>query len=287
LGSNLVLASATGADGRRSLDAAAVVVAPSALQGRVGIANADIAVTVDRERYRPGERVVVRAETPGAAGSALVTLEGARTYESRVVPVAHGQIATTLDLGDAQGDVRVAVAAVRDGAVLVGSAAVEIDGPGHPRALTLVPDHATYPAGAVASVAFKGGNDAAATVVARLTDGRPSDGAFFGNLADVLATGATSSENPAAASQAWHTWVAPVRSKASDIFAAEAPRPSRAGTPSLGTAAPNLTYWHVGPQRTDAVTVPLPRTSGTYVLSVLAVYDDGDVGAATTALTVR
>ena len=61
-----------------------------------------------------------------------MTLEGARTYAMRLVPVTGGGAQATLDLGDAQGAVAVAAAFVRDGAIASGSARIDVDGPGPP-----------------------------------------------------------------------------------------------------------------------------------------------------------
>ncbi|MGH7728256.1 MAG: hypothetical protein ACREM2_05645, partial [Vulcanimicrobiaceae bacterium] len=137
LGSDLAIAHAL-ADGKPVLDATAVSVAPRALLGTTASAAAGVSLTLDRERYRPGERIVVHARSAGASGSALFALDGARTYLTRVVPVSGGAASATLTLpADAQGDVRVSAAFVSNGAIALGETPLVIDGPGHPRALAL------------------------------------------------------------------------------------------------------------------------------------------------------
>ena len=287
LGSNLIQASASDAN-LPVLDAASVLVAPRALQGRVDVAPPDVSVSLDRGRYRLRDRIGVHAAMPGAQGSALVTLEGARTYATRVVPAKNGAVATDLALSDVQGDVRIGVALVRDGAVDLGEARVHVDAPGHERALDLVPDHQSYAGGSAASVALGDGNTVGgATLIERLSDGTPSGGASFDDVPAALGTGATTSQNPAAPNPAWHTWVAPAHSKASDIFAAESPRTGRRPLATLGAAAPRTLLWRVERRHGSALDVTLPSRAGTYVFSIVAVYDDGDVGAATTTLQVK
>ncbi|MBD5656982.1 MAG: hypothetical protein IAI50_17655, partial [Candidatus Eremiobacteraeota bacterium] len=89
LGSNLALADATVA-GRHAVDAAAVLVEPSVLSGKTLSGQGSVSIATDHRRYRPGDRVSVRASCAGASGAALVTLEGARTYQMRLVPASGG-----------------------------------------------------------------------------------------------------------------------------------------------------------------------------------------------------
>lgn len=287
LGANLATAEAT-VEGRTALDAASVQIAPRAVSGRSGAAEGEATVSLDRVRYRPADRVGVTAFLAGSTGEALVTVDGARTYQARVVPVSDGRAHATLELGDTQGDVRVSVAFVRDGAIAVGRVPLQIDAPGHPRATSLTPDRASYAPGDVAKVAIRDGDAAgAATVVLRLTDGRPSGGADLDDIGAVLRAGGTTSQNPASESPAWHAWVAPARSKAGDIFAADRPRQVKSDVPAVGAAAPHVVLWRTERSQAHELEVPLPRERGTYVLSVLEIFDDGDVGAASTSVAVR
>ncbi len=288
LGTNLALAEA-GAGSHRPRDAAAVVVEPSALAGRTVSAGGDVSVTLDKARYRPGDRVGVSASAPGANGDALVTLDGARTYQSRVTAVSGGRASTTLDLGEPQGDARVSVAFVRDGAVAFGTAQLHVDAPGHARATELVLDKTTYAPGATVHVSVR--DDAApgsaATFAIRIADGLESGPALFDDAPDILSTGATTSQYPSADDPGWHAYVAPAGSKASDIFAAERARKVPTEVPTLGAAAPRTLLWTVERVTGGSFDVVVPKGRGKFVLSVLKIADDGDVGAASGSFTVQ
>jgi hypothetical protein len=286
LGSNLVLAQAI-VDGKKALDAAAVVVEPSALAGSSAAAGSDVAIAVDRARYRPVDRAAVHAGVSGAAGDALITLEGARTYQARLAAVTRGEAGLTLDLNDPQGDVRVGAAFVRDGAISLGSLPVHVDGPGHARATDLTLDRATYAIGDVMHVAVHDGpGHDQATFALRIADARESGGASFDDAPDILVTGGTTSQNPAGDNPAWHAYVAPASSKASDIFAAERPRKAPTDIPSIGAAAPHTLVWRIERGDNASFEVPAPAKRGRYVLSILKISEDGDVGAASVAFGV-
>ncbi len=287
LGSNLVLAGATVA-GRHALDAAAVSVEPSALSGRTASTENVVTVALDRARYRAHASVGVRASAPGAIGDALVTLEGARTYAVRRVAVAGGSAQTSLDLGDPQGAVRVAVAFVRDGAIALGASDVTIDAPGHARLTEIAFDKPAYAAGETLHATLRDGDARpGATVAVRIADGRESGPALFDDAPDLLATGATTAQTPSSDDPQWHAYVAPARSKASDIFAAERPRKAATDLPSIGVAAPRTFAWRVASQRGATVDVAVPTERGHYVLSILKIGGDGDVGAASASFNVE
>lgn len=285
-GSNLIVAEAA-LDGRKALDAAAVVVEPSVLSGRTASAQNAVTVTLDRPRYRPHTTIVVRANALGASGDALVSLEGARTYQTRRTSVVGGVAQTSFDLGDAQGAVRVTAAFVRDGAIALGSSDVHIDGPGHVRLTELRLDKTAYAAGEMLHATLRDGEPkSASTIAVRIADGRESGPALFDDVADLLATGATSAQTPASDDPQWHAYVAPARSKASDIFAAERPRQVGTDTPSIGVAAPRTQLWRVARDRDAALDVAVPREPGRYVISIMRIADDGAVGAASASFTV-
>ncbi len=294
LGSNLALAEAT-SDGRKALDAAAVVVEPSALSGRVAAERAAGLVTVvlDRARYRPGATVAMRASAPGATGDALVTLEGARTYVVRRTSVTNAATSAAFALGDPQGAVTVSATFVRDGALAVGSADVRIDGPGHARLTDVALDKSVYAPGETLHALVRDGglvspaSGSLATVALRVADGRESGPALFDDAPDLLRTGATSAQAPASDDPQWHAYVAPARSKAFDIFAAERPRKAPTEVPSLGVAAPRTLLWRIVRGAGDTLDVPVPKERGHYVLSILKVSDDGDVGAASASFNVQ
>jgi uncharacterized protein YfaS (alpha-2-macroglobulin family) len=287
LGSNLALADAT-VDGRRILDATTVTVEPSALSVTAAADAAAVTIALDAARYRVGGRITVRAEAPGAIGDALITLEGARTYVTRVGVTAGGVATATLDLGDPQGDVRVSAAFVRNGAIAVGSIAVPIDGPGHPRLTEVALDRAAYGPGESARATIHDGDlNAPATYAIRIADGLESGPALFDDASAVLASGGTTSQNPASENPTWHAYVAPASSKASDIFAAEQPTKVSTDLPTLGVAAPHTMLWRVERNAGETFDVVVPKEPGHYILSVMKISDNGCVGAASTSFDVR
>ena len=286
LGSNLALAQAT-VDGRHALDATDVLVQPSALAGRTLSANAEVNVALDKTHYRGGDRIAVRANAPGASGDALFAITGARTYALRRSGVASGSASATFPLGDPQGAVRVDAAFVRNGTLAVGSADVRIDGPGRPLDTTLTLDKPAYAQGDVLHATLHdGGSHAGATLALRIADGHQSGSADFTDVAQLLAAGATSEQAPASSDPQWHTYVAPARSKASDIFAAERPRKVASEVPLLGAAETRTTFWRIDRASGDTVDVPVPKERGHYVLSIMRIADDGDVGAASAGFNV-
>jgi hypothetical protein len=287
LGTNLAEAEAF--DGARHvLDAAAVLVEPSALSGRTALGSDNVDVAVDKTRYRTGERVGVRASAPGASGSALLTLDGAKTYQTRLTNVSAGSASGSFDLGDPQGAVKVWAAFVRDGTIATGSADVNVDGPGHARETEIVLDKSVYAQGDVALVTIDDGDSKSdATLAVRVADGRESGPALFDGAEDVLRVGATSAQAPASSDPEWHAYVAPAHSKASDIFAAERPRKEPPELPTIGVAAPRTMYWHVARLTGQTFDLDVPKERGHFVVSILKISDDGDVGAATASFNVQ
>jgi hypothetical protein len=287
LGTNLALAQAS--DGSRQvLDAAAVLVEPSALSGQTAQGSDNVGVVVDKARYHPGDRVGVRASAPGANGAALLTLDGATTYQSRVANVSAGSASSSLDLGDPQGAVKVSASFVRDGAIATGSADVNVDAPGHARETALLLDKSVYAPGDIAHLTIAdGGGNGGATLAIRVADGRESGPALFDDAPEVMRVGATSAQAPASANPEWHAYVAPANSKASDIFAAERPRKEPPELPAIGVAAPRTMYWHVGRSAGETIDLAVPSERGHFVVSILKVSDDGDVGAASASFSVQ
>ena len=133
LGANLVTA-ALEVDGQTALDASEVTVAPQAIRSGSAGGPRDLSVTLDRTRYKPGEKITVSVQLAGAVGDAFVTLDGTRTYVAKTVPVRAGRAVTTLELDSPiGGELRVGVVLVRDGATVATTIPLSIDGPGHPR----------------------------------------------------------------------------------------------------------------------------------------------------------
>ena len=288
LGANLAIAQA-GFDGRTALDAAEVIVEPSALSGRTLSSAGAVTVALDKTRYKSGDAVNARTQAPGAAGDALFTLEGAKTYVVHRTGVSDANAGSSLTLRDPQGALRVGTAVVRDGAIAMGFAPVNVDAPGHPRVTDILLDKGTYAPGETAHATVRDGDThgQTATVAYRIADGRESGPALFEDAPDVLASAATSSQAPASDDPEWHEYVAPAHSKASDIFAAERPRKTSDSVPAIGAAAPRTLLWRVARSDGSALDVPVPAERGHYVLSILKIADDGDVGAASVSFNVQ
>lgn len=286
-GANIVTAEASLA-GKRAFDASGLLVAPSALGGAAVAAESDAKLTLDRERYRVGDRVTVEAVLAGAAGDAFFTLEGVRPFAESTTSVRDGRAQASFTVPDSAGDIAVGVALVRDGALVTATRALVIDGPGHRRLTALRADKPAYAPGAIATISIDDGvpHDGS-TVAIRLSDGQPARGAAFADASGVLVLGATTSQNPASGDPAWHAWVAPERSTAGDLFGFDRPRPQPAVDPAFSAASPPTLVWRVERLAGETFAVQLPAARGTYVLSVLKIGDDGGAGSASLPLEVR
>ena len=286
LGTNV--ATATLADDPSAIDATAVTVAPQALGASAVRRSAEVAIKLDKERYRLGERIGVDAVLDGAFGNALVTLEGARIAEAHVVSASGGRAIASLTLGAVAGAVRVGVAFVKDGAIYASDVPVAIDGPGYPRMTALAADRSAYAPGATAHISIRDGGDSSGSLLAiRVSDGSPSGGAAFDDAPALLAAGGTTTLNVASLDPGWHAYVAPAGSKAQDIFATERVRATVANNDSLAVSAPRALLWRVDRVDRASFDVALPTERGRYVVSILKISDDGDVGAASLALSVQ
>jgi hypothetical protein len=286
LGMNLVSADAS-VNGRTALDVAAVTVAPRALSGGAASGGNDVRMSLDRPRYRPNDRVTVSASLSGATGDAIVTMESTHGVTSVVTPASNGNASATLTLPETIGATAIGVAFVRDGAIVDAALPLVVDGPGHQRAVVLAPDRASYAPGTVARIAVVDGTDpSGATLAVRVSDRRVGSGASFDDFSGVLATAGTTTQNLASTDPAWHTWVAPARSKAGDVFGFDKPRQIAAvDTPT--TAAARVLSWTVDRNDRESFDVAVPKEPGRYVLSIVKITDDGDVGSASVALTVQ
>lgn len=284
LGSNLIVANYSGALGQ-AFDANSVVVAPRALtEQQSGGVTAD--VRTDRGRYRVPSLVTMDVATPGAVGSALFSIDGLSPKLQRVVHISRGRARGSIKVESEQGDVRAAVAYVHQGALVIGSTPLVIDGPGHERQIDLVAEkHAGAPGSTMRVAVHDGNTSGNVTTIVRLTDGVPSDGAILDNAGDMLASGGVTTLVSASDDPPWHAWVTPSHSIASDFLGSFGHRPTQERAPALDASATRVLYWHVehgGP----AISVPLPHAGGHYILSVLRIYADGEVGGASTVLNV-
>jgi hypothetical protein len=286
LGMNLVAAQAD-VDGRQAVDVAAVTVAPQALTGGATAGSGDVKISLDRPRQRPGDRVGISATLAGATGDALITMESVHGVTSAVVPVQNGTASTSLVVPDAIGAPAVGVAFVRDGAIVDATQPLVDDGPGHDRQISLTSDSATYAPGATAKIAIAGGSGQAnGTIAVRVSDRRAEAGASFDDVPGVLASSGVTTQNLASADPPWHAWVAPAASTAGDIFGFDRPQQPSADT-QIAPAAARVLTWRIDRGASSPLNVPVPHDAGRYVLSVMQVTDDGDVGAASIALTVQ
>ena len=283
-GTNLAFALAD-VDGKTVVDVNAVTVAPQALLGGRSTRSAEAAIATDKPRYQVGERMRVDATLSGAAGDAFLDVEGSRDLGEQTVAAGGGRASATFTVPQTVGDAAVGVAFVRDGALEYATQRVAVDGPGHARATTLSADKATYAPDSVAHVTIADGNEGAgATLAIRLADTRASNGASFDDVAAVLAGTGTTTQNPASTDPTWHGSVTPTRSTAVDLAANGRSAPS---AEALGAPSEHALVWRIGRAAKEGFDVTLPHAPGRYVVSVLKVSDDGDVGAATLALEVR
>jgi hypothetical protein len=286
-GTSLVTATAE-AGGQRAFDASAVAVEPSASAAGGGGKSGEIQIDFDSARYRVNGRVELTATLSGAVGDAFVSLDGSRSFAAQVVHVRDGRARAALTVAAALGDLETGVAFVRDGAMYYATRDLPVDGPGHPRATALRADQAAYTPGGTAKISIvDGGSRDGGTVALRLGDGIPARGADFVDAPDSLAAAGTTTQDPASDDPAWHAWVAPVRSTAGDIFAFDRPRAAEKTDSSLAVAAPRALVWRVDENAGESIDVALPKEKGKYVLSILKMTGDGDVGAATISLTVQ
>ncbi|HTW84375.1 MAG TPA: hypothetical protein VMD91_09935 [Candidatus Sulfotelmatobacter sp.] len=284
-GTNLVYARAT-VGAASALDVAAVTVAPQALLGDAGSqSSVETSIVTDKQRYTVGERVTVQASLSGAVGDAFIDLEGARSMGEQTVSASGGHAGASFVVPETVGDAAVGVAFVRDGALEFATHRIAIDGPGHARATTLTTAQTSYAPGAVAHVAIEdNGEHAGATLAIRLADARASGGASFEDAPQVLAGTGTTTQNPASPDPAWHGSVTPRSSTALDQAASERGEQS---AQVLGAAAERALVWRIDRSDREGFDLTLPTDPGRYVVSVLKVSDDGDVGAATLALEVQ
>ena len=272
-------------DGKSAFDVNAVSVAPQALLGTRSRRSVETQITTDKPRYRVGERVHVDASLAGAGGDAFVDLEGARAMGEQTIAAGGGRASATFTVPETVGDAAIGVAFVRDGAMEYATQRIAIDGPGHARATALSADRAAYAPGEVAHVTIADGNQhAGATLAIRLADKRASSGASFEDAAAVLAGTGTTTQNPASPDPAWHASIAPTRSTAVELTANERSAPS---AETLGAPSERALTWRIDRGNKEGFDLPLPQAPGRYVVSVLKVSDDGDVGAATLAIEVR
>lgn len=286
-GTNFVTAEAD-SGGKHAIDASSFAVEPSALANTGSSTNSDVRVMLDRQRYHVNDRVSISATLPNAVGDAFVTIDGVRGLASQTVSAAGGRAQASLSLPESVGDAAAGIAFVRDGALAYATAPIIVDGPGHQRLMTLTTDKPTYPAGGTAHVTIEDGADRApATLAIRVSDARGVRGAVFDDAPGLLATSGTTTQNLASDNPAWHAYVTPARSTVGDIFGSDRPRGGANTDLSLAVASGHMMSWRIDRADRAAFDLVLPQEPGHYVVSVLKMMEDGDVGAATLAITVQ
>ena len=149
-------------------------------------------------------------------------------------------------------------------------------------------DRATYAPASTAKITIADGDDRSnATLAVRVSDRRATSGASFDDIPGVLASSGTTTQNLASLDPPWHTWVAPAKSTAGDIFGFDRPRQTASTDTSIVAAATRVLTWRIDRTAGSSVDVPVPHDPGRYVLSIIKMTEDGDVGAASIALTVQ
>jgi hypothetical protein len=205
-----------------------------------------------------------------------------------LVAVQNGSASTALTVPETIGALAVGVAFVRDGALVNASLPLVIDGPGHQRQLALTADRASYAPASTARITIADGDDRTdATLAVRVSDRRAVAGASFDDVPGVLATNGITTQNMASVDPPWHAWVTPAKSTAGDIFGVDRPRQGASSDAQIVAGASRVLSWRVDRSNHATFEVPVPHDPGRYVLSVIKMTDDGDVGSASIALTVQ
>ena len=286
LGMNLVTAQAD-VDGRLAVDVSAVTVASRALTG-ASVSSSGVKIVLDRQRQKPDEKTGITVTLAGAAGDAFITMESVRAVTPAVVAVQNGVASTSLTVPETIGALAVGVAFVRDGALVDASLPLVVDGPGHQRQLRLSADRTTYSPASTAKITIADGDDRSdSTLAVRVSDRRAAGGASFDDVPGVLSSSGTTTQNLASLDPPWHTWVAPAKSTAGDIFGFDRPRQTASTDTQIVAAATRVVTWRIDRSDRSSVDVPVPHEAGRYVVSIIKMTDDGDVGAASIALTVQ
>lgn len=283
-GSNLIVAIAN-ANGSQAMDAVQVQVEPQTLETQDAQGSRNVSISLDRKRYAAGQFARVDAELSGAQGSALLTLETPDRTDVRVANASGSRASATFRVTDASGILAAGAAFVRDGSLQWSTVPLAVDAPGQPLSATLELDKQSYLPGATALVKIGDVRPGNGTAFVRITRGTPTGSAVFTSAPDLLAIGATATQDTAAEGSSWHPWVDSTGSHALiQTFARRTAPPDDLTMTQADTAS---VYWNVGRHSGDALSVPVPDAPGKYVISLLQVDDDGRVTAASADLVVR
>jgi len=283
-GSSLILARADAA-GREAADADQLQVEPQTVQASAQSRNGLVRLSFDRSRYAAGENASIDAFASGAAGFALLTVDCASSTQARIVTVHGGHASASFRILNAPGMVSASAAFVRDGALQVSSAPIDLDAPGHAVSAALSLDRSAYSAGAVAVATLAGLELGSGTVAVRLSKGLPTGSALFETAPQLLAVGTTETQQSGGAEPSWHPWVDASGKHVQAVTFARRSAPPADLTMTQGELV--TLYWNVSRTASDQIRVPVPPQPGAYELSILKMADDGRVAAASGILIVR
>lgn len=283
LGSNLILARANSA-GKDVLDAQEVRVDPGASAGSIGNRSAEVAIGLDRESYRIGDRLRADALAAGAAGDALFTYETSAGIDAAVVPVRDGRADVTFTAHNAPGAVEVGAALVRDGELRWSSVPLALAGAGRAQSSTVHLDGEVFPAGTTAHLKIDEAKNPDRTIIVRMSSGIRTGSARFDSAPDLLQIGQAASQDSAPPDADWHAGVDAAAAHASTL-GFDSTQTARPEDLSIAEAPSADLYWRVA--RSDAeIAIPLPQSPGIYTLSILELGDDGHVAASSRSITI-
>lgn len=284
LGSSLIMARAT-ANGKQALDAQEVRVDPGARPGVGANPSSDVMVALDRDAYRVGERARVEAFVAGAGGDALMTYETAAGIDANVVAVHDGHARSSFTAHNAAGAVQAGAALVRDGELRWGAVPVALTGAGRAQASAVHIDGRTFAPGATAHLKIDEGKTPDRTIIVRMSSGIPTGPARFDGAPGLLSIGQVATQDSAPPSADWHAGIDAAATHALTLSfdRTQSPRPEDL---SIAQAQSTDLYWRVERSNAD-VQIPLPRTPGTYTLSILELGDDGHVAANSTSIKIQ
>ncbi len=264
-------------------DAGQVQVVPQAsLDGAQGNSTG-VRLSLDRDRYRPGEAVHVEAVVPGSQGEALLTLESERGIQADVVPVRDGRASGVLRAVDAAGALTVGAVFVRDGAMLSATTPLDVDGAGR-AALANVSIDGTVRPGSEVTLLLHGVYASPGTMIMRLSEGEPSGSALFASATELLSPDVNTTQSSAPEGVTWHPWVDSTGAHPLVLEFVRRTLPPQ--NLELAQSDSRAVFWRVERAGSGSVNVQLPSISGSYTLSVLDITDDGRVIAASSVVKV-
>lgn len=280
LGTSLVVATLWD-DGADAEDAGQVQVVPQASLDVGESEGTDVTLTLDRERYRPGETVRVDASAPGSRGQALLTLESEHGIETQVVPVRGGTASGVLHAVDAFGALTVGAVFVRGGATIAATTPLEVDGAGRAALAGISIDGTVHP-GADVALQLHDVYASPGTLVLRLSDGEPSGSALFDSAVEILSPDVNTTQTSAPEGVTWHPWVDSTGAHPLVLEFVRKTEPPQ--DLELAQSDSRDAFWSVEHVDGSTANVQLPALDGRYTLSVLDITDDGRVIAASSIL---